>query len=473
MRPAGLALLLLSVAACHEIVAPAATPPPLDAPAAAHAPAGAPGFPALERAWGPPEYAAASQVLEALRAQDPGSLPRLGSPVFARLVDRQLLASAVDPRLPLQARGAALMDLTPHVSAAVRSYVQALASGAALEGEMLAVLAFALHLTRLEWGLADELSTVMIFDAARLGGVARMRRGSAEQLSGAAMVVSSARPANAADFVARTREDLAALARRLSARERETILRDLASRRALAAEPARRDAFDALLAAMGELPSADFTVTARAILARDMAAPLVTLPADLTTGAAAKDKRHGPNDLLIVPLAQAAAALPAAPLRRAVVAFEPTTPYRLFFEVLYSLAQGGVVFHELRTLDPDARTLFFAPQRFGGPVPDQALPQVWVGADDKGIGLTAAGMHIAPGCNGPGRGQAVPKVGQRHDLGALAACLRRVRGEVPAGGIATITASAATPVREVFDIAGVARGPDEELFSMVQFGAVR
>ena len=79
--------------------------------------------------------------------------------------------------------------------------------------------------------------------------------------------------------------------------------------------------------------------------------PVVELPADKTLGVNAKDKRGGPNDLYITPLAnqlqrfrdidkRVRAALGKPLGSEAVVVADDATPYRLLVEVLFTLGQS-------------------------------------------------------------------------------------------------------------------------------------
>ena len=97
-------------------------------------------------------------------------------------------------------------------------------------------------------------------------------------------------------------------------------------------------------------------VSTTAILVGEDPAPVVPLPARaelVESGVAAKYKRTGPNDMLVVPLQQAIERARDASLARrgptggdgpveAVLVADATTPFRLLVEVLFTLGQSGV-----------------------------------------------------------------------------------------------------------------------------------
>lgn len=90
-------------------------------------------------------------------------------------------------------------------------------------------------------------------------------------------------------------------------------------------------------------------VTRSSIRVGDDPAPVVRLPAReqlVASGVAAEDKRGGPDDLLIVPLAKALererlanATSDDRPIEAIVVA-DASTPYRLLVEIVFTLGQS-------------------------------------------------------------------------------------------------------------------------------------
>jgi hypothetical protein len=478
MRRAGLRWALLALpflSACvPEPVGPGPLSPP--PPVAARRPAEA-ELPPIDRLWRGAEYQAASGALAARLAWDPASLPRRSSLEFARLVDPENLAFATDPRVDIQQRGVTLLGISPHVAQALRVYLAALTQRVPVEEEVLALTAFVLRLTRLQWELTDEMIPGWEMNGARLSGLAQMARGTAEQIGGTIVSLGGHDPAAVAGFVAASRDDFAAILRRLPYGTRTASLKNLLTARDKAADPVRRRAFADLVAAVEHPSTRDLTVTRAAIFGRDPARPVVVLPADLSSGADARDKRSGATDLYIVPLAQEAAAAPAMATRhRAAIDFDPATPYRVMIEVLFTLGQSEVQVYELRRLDDPTRSLFVSPPRLERASPEAARRRLGLTAFllADGISLKTMVGNIAPGCAGVGAGLTFRRGADgRIPTGPLEACLRQIKATAPDEGEITVTASPALGAGEILDLVDVMRGGEDELFPIVRFGVAR
>jgi hypothetical protein len=99
-------------------------------------------------------------------------------------------------------------------------------------------------------------------------------------------------------------------------------------------------------------------ISKSSILVGDEPAPVVSLPPREQLAAGGVDpkyKRAGPNDLFIVPLGNALARVRGSeqgdnPSIEVVVVADATTPYRLLFEVLFTLGQSGFGKYHLMVL---------------------------------------------------------------------------------------------------------------------------
>lgn len=117
---------------------------------------------------------------------------------------------------------------------------------------------------------------------------------------------------------------------------------------------------------------------------------------------------------------------------------------------------------------------------FAGPrLPEPATPALHLTAlvSADGVALATADGHIAPGCGGVGAGVTVPKRGGEHDLVALGACARRIKGARPdlaAETQVTLTASPDVAYQTVIAVMDALRRDDAgELFPEVHLGVVR
>jgi biopolymer transport protein ExbD len=95
----------------------------------------------------------------------------------------------------------------------------------------------------------------------------------------------------------------------------------------------------------------------------------------------------------------------------------------------------------------------------------------------EGFSLKAAGGNVAPGCNGPGVGLAVPRTGADYDFAALSACAFKLKHASPDFLTETHVAISANPniaYQVVISTMDALRTADngEELFPEVNFGVV-
>jgi hypothetical protein len=204
--------------------------------------------------------------------------------------------------------------------------------------------------------------------------------------------------------------------------------------------------------------------------------PLVPMPADPAKGADAVYKRSGPNDLYLVPLAQAlereaAAGRLSHPLR--VIADEQVA-YRVLLEMLYTAGQTKVAEFLICEQQCDARSFSFVAPKPGPPPHglEHGLHLTAVVAA-AGSAVKSMGGNMAPGCHGVGSGVAIPRSGSSLDLAAFSTCISTLKTSDPgfaAEDTATLVASADTPLREVMSVALALQGPSKSLFPKLILG---
>jgi biopolymer transport protein TolR len=95
-----------------------------------------------------------------------------------------------------------------------------------------------------------------------------------------------------------------------------------------------------------------------------------------------------------------------------------------------------------------------------------------------GFSLKASGGNIAPGCEGVGAGNAVPKAGGKYDFASLTACAARLKGSSPDFADetqATITANPGVELQTVIGVMDALRSTPsgDALFENIQFGVPR
>jgi hypothetical protein len=277
--------------------------------------------------------------------------------------------------------------------------------------------------------------------------------------------------AEIATFVRTLAADLPALLRRAAPREEVRARMRLSSLAQSERDAGAREALGKLLAAIDAPPPADVTVTSTAIYGRDRQRALCALPADRSNGVAPGDKRDGVNDLLIVPLFKA---FEADPPVRAVIDVDPTTPYRLLVEVLFTLGQDKVGMYDLSLLGRPAFHFTTQPPRLRhGHTPPAGSLNLAAFVVSSGLSLKTAAGNIAPGCDGAGPGITFPLVGGRQDVNGLRACVQRLKESAAGEREVTFVANPATPMSEVFAIVDALRGDALELFPDVRFAVAR
>jgi biopolymer transport protein ExbD len=243
-----------------------------------------------------------------------------------------------------------------------------------------------------------------------------------------------------------------------------------------------------------------------------------------------KYKRSGPNDLYIVPLANAAQSAQdwfdaAAKPHEARIAADGAIPYRVLVEVLYTLGQsefdafklvapsaGGrvpkdaaseIVVHPprmktaqlamlrsqadamqlemLRALQGDAAAPAPAqPRELRAPPPtpdDRPTLGLTVIIVNDGISLKARGGNVAPGCNDVGAGLSIPKAADgRQDIAALAACIVKLKAAAPEfkdEREVTVSANPEIPYSTVLQVVDAVRGENADVLPDVMFGVAR
>src|SRR5262249_20816511 len=144
-------------------------------------------------------------------------------------------------------------------------------------------------------------------------------------------------------------------------------------------DPSAHPALARLLEAFDKYPAAHVEIGPRAISADGV--EVLDLEADRAAGAPAVTKRAGPRDLYIVPLAKALAARGVRlPL---VIVVEPTTPYRLLVEVLFTAAQTDNPQWDLRIAGDEGRGVL------------ASAPRASAGDETRGFTLLVASQGIA------------------------------------------------------------------------------
>jgi biopolymer transport protein ExbD len=163
----------------------------------------------------------------------------------------------------------------------------------------------------------------------------------------------------------------------------------------------------------------------------------------VVAGVEAKHKRGGNrNDLYIVTLGDALLAIRASDktarhgaLNSATVVADPSTPYRLLLEVLFTLGQSEFGGYHLMALGATGSTRSTTPPSLakayeGQPGSGGALTlKVWI--TDAGIAVKTSAGNVAPGCTREGPGLTLPRTDAGHDLEGLSACAERLKGARP------------------------------------------
>jgi len=97
---------------------------------------------------------------------------------------------------------------------------------------------------------------------------------------------------------------------------------------------------------------------------------------------------------------------------------------------------------------------------------------------NDGFSLKASGGNVAPGCESPGSGLAVPKQGDAYDFAALTQCAKRLKDASPEFNDerqVTITANPGIDFQTIVHVMDALRQDDDgkELFPEVHFGVPR
>jgi hypothetical protein len=139
------------------------------------------------------------------------------------------------------------------------------------------------------------------------------------------------------------------------------------------------------------------------------------------------NKKNGPNDLYIVPLAEAAK---KRGLHEARVAVAPDVGYRTLVDVLYTLGQVEIgQFHLLVDGPRGTSSIELSlPKTFDA----KSKLHLTLLVVSSGIGMKASDENVAPGCDNHGPGITFPKKDGAHDLAGLASCATLLKGLSPA-----------------------------------------
>lgn len=97
---------------------------------------------------------------------------------------------------------------------------------------------------------------------------------------------------------------------------------------------------------------------------------------------------------------------------------------------------------------------------------------------NDGFSLKASGGNVAPGCEAPGAGLAVPKQGEAYDFAALTTCAKRLKEASPDfkdEAQVTLTANPGIDYQTIIQTMDALRHADEgeDLFPEVHFGVPR
>jgi hypothetical protein len=221
-------------------------------------------------------------------------------------------------------------------------------------------------------------------------------------------------------------------------------------------------------------------------------------------GLPGKYKRSGPNDLYVVPLANAAQ---EAKQKEAAIAFDGRVPYRLVVEVLFTLGQSEVTTYHLLVAGPsgtasidctpprataalaaqadamqaqmlaafgDAGAGKPAPRASSKAAPSASAPpakpplNLTVLITNEGIAVKGRGGNVAPGCADAGPGLTLPKGAGGHDFAGLTACVAKLAAQAPVAANDAVTVGGNPDI----DFQTVVRTIDavRPSFSRVQFG---
>lgn len=157
-------------------------------PVAAYVEAGAP---ASDREWTADDYERFSKILPGIAGKNPRQLPRFDSarsgPLMKRLVSEENFAVLHDRNLPLDARIGQVVALNQSSAAILAQYVDATNKGESFDRELIELTIFITKVNIETWTAVDELLATLTPEdrETRAGGLAQMRSGSAQIVSGA------------------------------------------------------------------------------------------------------------------------------------------------------------------------------------------------------------------------------------------------------------------------------------------------
>jgi biopolymer transport protein ExbD len=430
-------------------------------------------LPPVDRPWTGAEYARALAIVRSKAAEGPGALARFtaASPAFfSRMVHPENLAPARNRSISQDDRLSALEPIQVAMKQIAPLYGAAWDAGQPLDREVLALVAFHVHLMAVLWDMIDEvLLTIEPSDpnyVARMDSIAEMSPAT-EEVTTAALTLAKKAIGQSAPFWNDVSTDWATLVHRVSRNAESGILREMDALDRRTIDASVRQAIERARQAISSLPAPAFVVTATDI--RDGSGRILCpLPSRRADGIAATYKLRGPGDLHVVPLANAVP--PSLHGRRVQVAIDPTTPYRILVEVLFTLGQNGIALVELRSTGDDAWRLDLNWQK--DEPPSDTLHFATLISND-GFSLKAKGMNVAPGCNGFASGLAIPNRDRTRDLEALAACAANLKRSEPKSRRVVLVANPEVPFSEVFAVARALQGSRFELFPQIQFGVTR
>lgn len=177
-------------------------------------------------------------------------------------------------------------------------------------------------------------------------------------------------------------------------------------------------------------------------------------------------KAHGASDMVVTPIGRATKASRAAVKDVAVLAVSESTPYRIFFETLYTLQASEVRGFYLRVGQGEPTPIRV--RRLARLVDDGEKLDLTLTLRPEGITLSTALGSVGQGCQN-GSGVTFPRASTGAlDLPAVAACgrkLKTVRESFAQEEGVTVRASAAVPMGEVDALARSIR----PVFSEVAF----
>ena len=370
------------------------------------------------------------------------------------MTSRANLDAFGDRSRPLADRFEPLFAFQQAAGAVARRYLDAIAHGEKLAYEAQAMLGLLIHASAIGWTLIDELLPTLDRNdatfATRMAGLDRARNGTGEQVVGSVEMGPAFEPF-LVDFWNDIALDWAALFHRLGRPAQRMVLARALALERRATEPLR-SAVARARTAIASSPPADVIVTPVDI--RDASHVILTLPSDQAqNGAEAVNKRNGRNDLFLVPLAAAVSKRDVAR-----ISVDPSTPFRVLVEVLFTLGQSDIGRFELRT--DERRVAVTLPKRAR-----EGLSLTLLVVHD-GISVKAKGGNVAPGCDDAGPGLAI--VGR--DFDALGRCIAKLKSLAPTTRDVVITAAPDVRWEEMLAAIDAASGPNLELFPDVMFG---